>query len=416
MKRSYLESDKLSAVLFWILWFVYAVVYMTKNCYSAAMASIVNEGIMTKSQTGLITAMFYLVYAPLQFVGGRLADRCKPEKIIMIGLIGSAIMNGIIFFNQNYYVMLIVWTCNSIVQFGLWPSVFKIISSQLSQSYTQKGIFYISFSASFGLLLAYGIAAFITKWQYNFLLSAVLLFACAGLFGAVYSRIAKNMVVIGKWEKRKSELLNMPQAVKHVESPFWKSGFYLFAIAAFLRMVLDQGVKTLSPTMLMETYENVSPFIANSLNLIIIAFGILGTILARLFLYPKLVKDELTGYLGGMIVVLPFMCILVCVGKVNIGVCLFSLVVTSVITGITGLFGSYLTARFAKIGREGEAAGISNMAASLGIVVQSYGLVVVADRWGWSAVSGLWIGFAVIIIVLLFIMRPIWKRFMTLIS
>ena len=34
------------------------------NEWSEAMASIVDAGVMTKSQTGLIAAAFYLVYAP----------------------------------------------------------------------------------------------------------------------------------------------------------------------------------------------------------------------------------------------------------------------------------------------------------------------------------------------------------------
>ena len=131
----HLENKKVSFMYFWIIWLMYALVYMTKNCYSAAMASIVSEGILTKSQTGLITALFYGVYGPLQIVGGIYADKYNPGKLIKIGLIGAGIANAIIFFNQNYYVMLIVWTFNAIVQFALYPAVFKIVSSQLESEY-----------------------------------------------------------------------------------------------------------------------------------------------------------------------------------------------------------------------------------------------------------------------------------------
>ena len=98
----HLENKIISRNFFWMLWIMYAVVYMTKNCYSAAMASIVHEGALTKSQTGFITAAFYLVYAPLQILGGIYADKYKPENMIKIGLIGGGIANLIIFFNQNY--------------------------------------------------------------------------------------------------------------------------------------------------------------------------------------------------------------------------------------------------------------------------------------------------------------------------
>lgn len=411
MKRKYISSDKLSALLFWTIWFMYAVVYMTKNCYSAALASIVSDGIMTKSETGLITAVFYLVYGPLQFVGGRLADRYKPEKIILIGLVGSGAMNGIIFLNQNYYVMMAVWTCNAIVQFGLWPAVFKIISSQLSDGYTKKGIFYISFSSAFGLMLAYGMASFISRWQYNFLVSAIVLFASAILFGTIYNRTAKHMTIIDKWDKKAGEKENFVVVERYVKKPFWESGFIIFSIAGFMRMIMDQGIKTLSPTMLMESYENISPVIANSMNLIIIIFSILGIIVTKLILYPRFIKNELTGYLGGIVISLPFILVLFFIGKVHIVVSLLSLAITAVLIGATGLFSSYLTVRFAKIGREGEAAGISNMAASIGVVAQSYGLLVVADHYGWRAVVSVWIVLSLIIIALLCIMWPIWKRF-----
>ena len=84
----HLQNKKISKNFFWMLWVLYAVVYMTKNCYSAAMASIVDEGILTKSQTGLINAVFYGVYAPFQILGGVFADKYNPEKMIKIGLVG----------------------------------------------------------------------------------------------------------------------------------------------------------------------------------------------------------------------------------------------------------------------------------------------------------------------------------------
>ena len=69
MKTRYLENSKKSIGLLALMCVCYALIYMTKNCYTAAMASIVSAGIMTKSQTGLISAVFYLVYAPFQIDG-----------------------------------------------------------------------------------------------------------------------------------------------------------------------------------------------------------------------------------------------------------------------------------------------------------------------------------------------------------
>lgn len=95
--QKYLESKPLSIALFLFAFFMYAAVYMTKSMFSSAMAIIVEEGFMTKSQTGLINAAFWFTYAIFQVVGGFAADRYSPYKLIMIGLIGSALSNAVIY-------------------------------------------------------------------------------------------------------------------------------------------------------------------------------------------------------------------------------------------------------------------------------------------------------------------------------
>ena len=62
-------------MFFVFIFLLYAVVYMTKNMFTSAMAIIVEEGFMTKSQTGLINAIFWIVYAPFQIIGGFAVDR-----------------------------------------------------------------------------------------------------------------------------------------------------------------------------------------------------------------------------------------------------------------------------------------------------------------------------------------------------
>ena len=55
----HLENKRLSRIFFAYIWLLYVVVCMTKNCYNSSLASIVSEGLLTKSQTSLITAMFF---------------------------------------------------------------------------------------------------------------------------------------------------------------------------------------------------------------------------------------------------------------------------------------------------------------------------------------------------------------------
>jgi sugar phosphate permease len=103
--RIHLENKRISRLFFAFLFLLYALVYMTKNCFGAALADIVNDGVLTKSQTGLISGTFYLVYAPLQIVGGIVTDRYNPERLITVGLVGGALANAVIFFNHNFLII-----------------------------------------------------------------------------------------------------------------------------------------------------------------------------------------------------------------------------------------------------------------------------------------------------------------------
>ena len=91
MKTRYLANFKISVLLFCTLIASYSFICMTKNCFSAAMVFIVDEGYMTKFETGAISAVFYTVYAALQIVGGMVTDKWHPERFIIIGFLGGSV-------------------------------------------------------------------------------------------------------------------------------------------------------------------------------------------------------------------------------------------------------------------------------------------------------------------------------------
>ncbi len=406
----HLENKKISRNFFWMLWVLYTIVYMTKSCYSAAMASIVSEGILTKTQTGLINAVFYGVYAPLQIVGGICSDKYNPKKMIKIGLVGAGVSNLIIFLNQNYYVMLVTWTFNAIIQFALWPSVFKIISSQLEPRYRAKGIYYITLSSTFGLILSYFVAAFVTKWQYNFMISAVSLFVLAIVFHAVSNHVEQYMV-----PDATPRMQTQKVAVKNTDISTWKlfvkSGFICLIIVTGLRQVVANSVKTLSATLLMESYDTISPSIGNLLNILIILAGILGTFLVNQYVYPRIIKHEVVALLTlGGIAILPVF-VMSFVGHIPIVAFLCALCAAALLLEGIGIVMSRCNAAFAKYGKNGVACGVNNAFTSTAFMVQNYVIVRVADDAGWKTVIYLWIILLAIASIFLGIAIPLWSRF-----
>ncbi len=404
----HLENKKASRGFFVFLWLMYATVYMTKNCFSGALAAIVDEGSLTLTQTTFISAAFYMAYTPLQILGGIFADKYSPEKLITIGLIGGAVSNTVIFFNQNYYVMLISWIFNAIIQFALWPAVFKIMSSQLVRSDRSKMVFYMSLGSPIGLVLTYMVSAFLTDWRYNFLISAVVLV----LDAVVMQILCKKLNPIMKRDY-------VPTAVNASEESavrmstlkiFVISGFFMFLPAVLLRTMVENGSKTLSPTMLMQSYETVSPMIGNLLNIFIIIAGVLGTLLIKLILFPKIIKNEVTGFLIMLFVSLPFAIVLRFVGSIPIWLAVVSLCVISMTLTSTHLLTQYYTMNFISCGKNGTAAGVINAAASLGLLLQYCVFGSVAENYGWNVVTTAWIGMvAVSIVFIAFSIRPIAK-------
>lgn len=380
----HLENKKESRHFFVFIWIMYALVYMTKNCFSSAMASIVAEGVFTKSEVGLITSLFYLVYAPFQIFGGFVADKKSPEMLIKIGLIGGGISNLVIFFNQNYYVILVSWIFNGIVQFALWPSVFKIVSSQLVRSDRGNNVFLISLASSGGLIIAFLIAAVIPKWQLTFAVSSAILF----LLALVLHIFCKHL---DPYMKKDYEEPAKAEGIKHSNISnvklFLMSGFFVILPTVLMREMVNQGAKTMSPTMLMESYSTVSDSMGNLLNILIILAGILGTFLIKFVIYGRIIKNEAAGLCALLVFAVPFAFTLIFVGDIPVWLAVVCFCCIS--TAITGssLLQSYYNVLFTRYGKNGTVAGIVNAAASAGIVIQSYGLMAVSESFGWSMVA-----------------------------
>ncbi|MBQ7036358.1 MAG: MFS transporter [Clostridia bacterium] len=409
-RNAYLKNDKSNLLFLLFIVFFYAVIYMTNNCFSAALAQIVAEGTMTKAQTGLMTSGFYLFYGALQLTGGMLADKYNPKTILKIGLFLSAIINSLIFFFNGFYEMLILWSLNGIIQMANYPCVFKILTSRLAPSWRKRGIFCISFAGSIGLIFGYIIAAFVTKWQYNFLVAAISIVAMVFALEIAYKRSDKDL----------TEDVKAGDTITVETKPIpGGSVFKLFAISGFigilpvflLRTFADLAVKTFTAPMLMESYPGLGVTVSNLLTTFVILAGVIGTVLTRKWTSGKTVKNEMKTVAVLFVAVLPFLGLLFLTGKAPVALIIFAVcMVSAILSGIL-LLCNFITGYFSVFGKSGTAAGIYNMAASLGVVVQSYGTGFVADHFGWKAVTVLYIAIVVLSVLITAFIIPVWARF-----
>lgn len=404
MQTKSLRTDRESILLFAVVFLMYTLVYMTKNCFSAAMAAIVNEGSMTKSQTGLISAVFYLIYAPFQIIGGAAADKVSPARLITFGILGAAVINLLVFFVDGYMALLVLWGINAVVQFGIWPSIFKIVSAQLARPYRKKCLFYISLASTCGLLISYLSAAVITNWKTHFLFSAIVLFSAAALFFFGYRAVEGKMVVEAQEEAASSA---------PAKSGKWRamllSGLPLLLIAYCILGVLQLGIKALFPVMLMESYAGFPPSLANLSNTVLILAAPFGVFLGRVPAFSKRSPVFVIAavFFASLFLLFPSLF----VGTLSPLLLIFTLALFMVAVQLLTVFFLQVPAAFTSFGCAATVSGILNCMAALGIVIANYGFARIAELFGWSAATRGWLLLTFFAAVLSLLALPFWRRF-----
>ncbi|MBQ7897166.1 MAG: MFS transporter [Clostridia bacterium] len=408
---SYVSDKSTSLIVLIIICTIYSFICLTKNCFSSAMVFIVDEGVLTKSQTGTITGAFYIAYAILQLVGGALADRWHPERLLTIGFFGAGLSNLVIYFSQSYPVMLTAWTFNAMVQFAVWPSIFRIISTMLSHTHRKKGLFIVTLANPFGVAVGYLVAAVLPRWQLNFLVSALGLILSALLWQIVWSYAEKR----GELKENEDDAPTVPHADEHPHfkliSALFTSGAMLLIVSSLIKTSFDLGVKSFTPTIINESYSEVSPSLATIVSLVVIGAGALGVWVARLW-YPKPFSCEASA--GGAMFLFSLVpaTMLLFIGRLNYWIIVLAMALFVLFMSSANLYLlSYVPTHFNRWGKGGTVSGIVNFACSLGVVMANMVFTRIADAWGWGVTVKVWFLLILLGAVLCLTAVPLWRKF-----
>ena len=409
MKTRYLDNVKISIFLLVNLVLSYAFICMTKNCFSAAMVFIVDEGHMTKLETGTISAVFYAVYAILQICGGVVTDKWRPEIFITIGLFGAGIANTLVyFFNTNYVAVLIIWALNAAVQFGVWPATFKLVSTMLEDSISSIGMLIVTFSNPLGVMAGYAVAALVPTWQTNFLVSGIGLFIIGAIFVISFGFIGKRLTVK---ETVRVEYKSEAKGERGFLSLLLSSGLVFILFFTLVRTMFDIGLKSLAPSMIKESYENVDPVLATVLSIIVLVCGVLGPIFSQL-VYPRLIKNEVLACAVFFGAGIPVTAVLLFIGQINYWFIVAALATVVFLMSATGLFTtSFIATKFNKWGKGATVAGLLNCLASLGIVLTNVVFTALAENIGWRGTAVIWLILMISAALLAVFATPVWRKF-----
>ena len=174
---------------FWGATIAYSLYYVCRMSINVVKQPLIDEGVLTAGELGLIGSALLFVYAVGKFLNGFIADYCNIRRFMATGLFISSLVNLILgvlgLFKLPAFIIFVVfallWGVNGWVQsMGSAPGVISL-SRWFPQS--KRGSYYSLFSTSpyIGEFISYNVLALVVGWlgwQSGFIVAAV-----AGLIG-----------------------------------------------------------------------------------------------------------------------------------------------------------------------------------------------------------------------------------------
>ena len=407
---------------FWGVTVAYSLYYVCRLSLSVVKQPLIDEGVLSAGQLGLVGSALFFVYAVGKFVNGFIADYCNVRRFMATGLFISAIVNllmgvlGLFHGPAGFMTTLIfvsfavLWGVNGWMQsMGSPPGVISL-SRWFPRS--KRGTYYSIFSATpyIGEFISYNVLALVVSWlgwQSGFVVAAL-----AGVIGAVIilvfvsdtpeSKGLPSIQEISGEELTKEDKMPTRDLQKMV---FRHPGIWIIALSsAFIYItkyaIAGWGVLFLQKSRGFDLAE-ASQIIAFSA-----VFGILGTVLAG-WLSDKVFKGDRVkpAVLSGIISTSSLILFLFVGGGFVLNifyVSLFSLAVGVLYCIVAGLMAVDIVPRKATGAALGVVGISSYMAAGLqditsGLLIQ-YNTVHVdgADIYDFGPVSWFWVAASVI--------------------
>ncbi len=180
---------------FWGVTVAYTLYYVCRMTLGVVKQPLIDEGVLTAGQLGIIGSAFYFVYAVGKFTNGFIADYCNIRRFMAAGIGISAVVNLVL----GLLGMFSVWPMLLLVCFALlwgvngWAQSMGSPPGTISLSrwfpLSRRGTMYSIFSSTpqLGKSLSMIMTGFIVAaagWQWGFLAAAV-----AGLMGLAVSLV-----------------------------------------------------------------------------------------------------------------------------------------------------------------------------------------------------------------------------------
>lgn len=227
----------------------YGFIYTCRLGLSIVKKPLIDEGIFTVQELGMIGAALFYGYAFGKFFNGFLADHFRPRVFFSAAIFIAAVMNLFMGMSTLVWVSIVLWALNGWFQGMAAPSA--VISITNWFSIHERGRHYGLWNASHSIgegLTFYVIAAVVSAygWQYGFILPGII---CIAVAAWVFSFLQDAPPTLGlptihEWTGDKTEAPREKKTWKTQKVVFGIRAIWVVAISSSLMYVTRYAINS----------------------------------------------------------------------------------------------------------------------------------------------------------------------------
>lgn len=415
-----LVDKKMGNFLFLLCWCVYFASYIGRLNYSSVMSSIIEEGLLSFSQAGSISMVYFFAYGIGQLCNGILGDKLKPQNMIFFGLFCSGLSNLLMGSVRVFFAMAFLWGVNGYMQSMIWPPIIRIFAEKYTEEKKRQCSVDIVSSMAVGTLTSYLLSACAMKWiswQAAFFLAAGVMIVIALVWSAGYRVVErflksesaedgspdnfsrkqtfsvqeKARIRKGDGEKTDGKITENGSGKGRISLPALVMGSGLLGILlpVMIHGVLKDGITQWVPTYIYDCFDVTNSF-SVLVTMILPLINLTGAYLAR-YAGKKHPDEEIRTSVIFFGNALASLVLLLFFGKYHVllAVLLFAAITASMMA-VNTLYVNMIPLHFERQGRVAAVSGMLNSVAYIGSALSTFTIGVMVEKAGWVVTMCSW--------------------------
>ncbi len=261
----------------------YGIYYICRLGINVIKKPIIDEGLFTESQLGIIGSALFFSYAAGKLVNGFIADHINIRRFMATGLLVSSLVNLILGSQSLFIIFLVLWGINGWFQaIGSNTSVVGLVRWF---SKKERGLYYGfgSASLSMGEVFTFTITSLIVTaagWRFGFWSSGII-----GLIGALIilryfhdSPASKGLMPIAVYKNDFEEDTSKNKSISSLQFQILKNpAIWILALSSLFIYVVRYSINSWG-ILFLQAQKGYSNLEASSIISISSIFGLVGTI------------------------------------------------------------------------------------------------------------------------------------------